>query len=355
MAIVESVRGGVEAGDLGRVLMHEHIFLFTPEIHGVYDTGWREEVGVAEAKERLKDLSACGISTIVDLTVIGHGRHIPRIQRVNAEVDINIIVATGLYTFDDLPRYINFRALGRARDQCDVLTEMFVKDIEIGIAETGVKAGMLKCATDEPGVTNGVERVLRAVAQAHQATGVPISTHTHAPTRRGLEQQDVFEQEGVDLRQVVIGHCGDTTDLGYLKELMARGSYIGMDRFGLDVVLAFEERVNTVAALCDRGYADQMVLSHDANCFNDWFPAGVMSAAAPNWSYVHITRDVVPALRQRGVTDAQINQMLIDNPRAILGREHRQLTTLRGGVGPLVPSRRPVLPIGTFSPAAPKK
>ena len=320
MAIVESVRGSIDVGDLGRVLMHEHIFLFTPEIHGVYDTGWNEEAGIAEAAEKLNDLSACGISTIVDLTVIGHGRHIPRIQRVNAEVDINIIVATGLYTFDDLPHYINFRGPGQGRDQRDVLTEMFVKDIEIGIGGTGVKAGMLKCATDEPGVTSGVERVLRAVAQAHQTTGVPISTHTHAPTRRGLEQQDIFEAEGVDLRRVVIGHCGDTTDLGYLKELMARGSYVGMDRFGLDVVLNFEDRVNTVAALCDHGYAAQMVLSHDANCFNDWFPADLMPAAVPNWNYIHIVRDVVPALKQRGVTDAQLDQMLIDNPRAILGR-----------------------------------
>ncbi len=99
---------------------------------------------------------------------------------------------------------------------------MFVRDITDGIADTGVKAGILKCATDEPGVTPGVERVLRAVAQAHRATGVPISTHTHARTRRGLEQQRIFAEEGVDLSRVVIGHSGDTTDLDYLEAVMAR-------------------------------------------------------------------------------------------------------------------------------------
>ena len=144
------------------------------------------------------------------------------------------------------------------------MTDMFVRDITEGIADTGIKAAILKCATDEPGVTPGVERVLRAVAQAHRQTGVPISTHTHAATRRGLEQQRIFAEEGVDLSRVVIGHSGDTTDLDYLEELIANGSYIGMDRFGLDTFLTTEERVDTVATMCERGHADKMVLSHDA-------------------------------------------------------------------------------------------
>src|SRR5947207_7779696 len=114
------------------------------------------------------------------------------------------------------------------------MVEMFVGRIERGITDTAVKAAILTCATDEPGVTPGVERVLRAVAQAHRRTGVPISTHTHAGTRRGLEQQRIFAEEGVDLSRVVIGHCGDTTDLDYLQELIGNGSYIGMDTFVLD-------------------------------------------------------------------------------------------------------------------------
>jgi phosphotriesterase-related protein len=193
---------------------------------------------------------------------------------------------------------------------------MFVTDIEQGIKDTGVKAAILKCATDEKGVTHGVERVLRAVAQAHRATGVPISTHTHAATRRGLEQQNVFEEEGVDLSRVVIGHSGDTTDVDYLEEIMARGSFIGMDRFGIDVILPFEDRVQIVATLCERGHADQMVLSHDASCFIDWLPEEAMQMM-PRWHYLHITNDVIPALKNRGVTDEQIDTMLIDNPRKI--------------------------------------
>jgi phosphotriesterase-related protein len=295
--------------------MHEHVFVLTPEIQMNYPT-FDEVTQVASAVARLRELKASGIDTIVDLTVIGIGRYIPRIQRVNAEANINILVATGLYTFRDVPQYFYYRAPQAKFDEPDVMVDMFVRDIQEGIGDTGVKAAILKCATDKAGVTHGVERVLRAVAVAHRATGVPISTHTHAGSRRGLEQQHIFESEGVDLSRVVIGHSGDTTDIEYLEELMARGSYIGMDRFGNDVVLPFEARVQTVATLCQRGHAGQMVLSHDAACYSDWLPDSLVDTV-PRWHYLHIGTDVVPALKQRGVTDDQIDQLLIHNPKRI--------------------------------------
>lgn len=187
-------------------------------------------------------------------------------------------------------------------DGPEIMTDMFVRDVEQGIADTGVKAGILKCATDEPGITPGVERVLRAVAQTHKRTGVPISTHTHAGLRRGLEQQRIFEEEGVDLSRVISGHSGDSTDVGYLEELIAAGSYLGMDRFGIDLILPFEDRVNIVATMCERGHADKMVLSHDANCYFDALPEELTAVATPNWHYLHIHNDVIPALKERGVT-----------------------------------------------------
>ena len=253
--------------------MHEHVFMLTPEIQRNYPEAWGDEAKrEADAISRLNELKSRGVDSIVDLTVIGLGRYIPRIARIAAATDINIVVATGFYTYNDVPMYFHFRGPGTLLDGPEIMTDMFVRDITDGIADTGIKAAILKCATDEPGVTPGVERVLRAVAQAHRQTGVPISTHTHAATRRGLEQQRIFTEEGVDLSRVVIGHCGDTTDIGYLEELIDNGSYIGMDRFGLDSFLSTEERVNTVATMCERGHADKMVLSHDASCFIDWLP-----------------------------------------------------------------------------------
>ena len=308
--MVATMRGEVAPDQLGTTLMHEHVFVLNPEVAANFPTGWDEEAAVARAVERMAELRAAGVDTIVDLTVVGIGRDIPRLQRVAEATDLQIVVATGLYTFHDLPMYFAFR-------KTDVMTEFFVEDIEAGIAGTGVRAGILKCATDEAGVTRGVERVLRAVARAHRQTGVPISTHTHAGTERGLDQQRIFAEEGVDLTRVVIGHSGDTTDLAYLEKLAGAGSYLGMDRFGLDMFLGFEERVDTVAALCRRGLAGQVVLSHDAGCHTDAFDEAVREQVAPRWHHLHITRDVVPALRQRGVTDEQLHQMLVDNPRRI--------------------------------------
>jgi phosphotriesterase-related protein len=163
-------------------------------------------------------------------------------------------------------------------------------------------------------MTDDVETVIRACARAHRGTGTPISTHTDAALRRGLEQQDVLESEGVDLSRVVIGHCGDSTDLAYLREVMARGSFIGMDRFGLEQRASFEDRVQTVVDLCLEGHADQMVLSHDAFCFGDWWP---VRPPLEHWHYRHISQDVLPELERRGVTTEQIRQMMVENPRSI--------------------------------------
>jgi phosphotriesterase-related protein len=319
MTTVATARGAIDPDALGSTLMHEHVFVLSPELQQNYDLGWDEETRVAEAIARLDELKAAGIDTIVDLTVVGLGRSMPRIKRVAEATSLNIVVATGLYTYNDLPHWFDYRGPGTPMDGEEPMVEMFTRDITEGIAGTGVKAGILKCATDRPGMTPGVERVLRAVAQTHVRTGAPISTHTDARLERGLEQQRIFLEEGVDLSRVVIGHSGDTDDLVYLEKLMDAGSYIGMDRFGVDVYLSFEARVATVAELCRRGRANQMVLSHDAACHMDWFDDALLAAATPRWNYLHISRDVLPALREQGVTEEQIDQMLVVNPRTILG------------------------------------
>ena len=322
MSTVQTVRGPIDSKQLGVTLMHEHIFVLSTEIMLNYPETWGdEEKRIEDAVARMNELYSRGVHSVVDLTVVGLGRYIPRIQRVAARTKLNIVVATGIYTYNDVPFYFHFRGPGTPFDGPEVMVDMFVKDIREGIAGTNAKAGILKCCTDQPGLTPGVERVLRAVAQAHRKTGVPISTHTHAHTKRGLEQQRVFREEGVDLSRVIIGHSGDTTDIDYLEELIANGSYIGMDRFGIDVILSFEDRVKTVARMCERGHAGKMVLSHDAACFNDWLPERDLPAALPRWHFLHIHNDVIPALKQQGVTDQQIETMLVHNPRRIFEQQ----------------------------------
>jgi phosphotriesterase-related protein len=318
MGQVNTVRGSIDDAALGTTLMHEHVFILSPDVQQNYPLGWDEDQRIDDAVGRLNELKSRGVDTIVDLTVLGLGRYVPRIAAIAARTELQIVVATGLYTYNDVPLYFSYRGPGTPLDGPEPMIDMFVRDLQIGIADTGVKAGILKCATDEAGVTPGVERVLLAVAQAHRQTGAPISTHTHAPTRQGLEQQRIFAKEGVDLERVVIGHSGDSTDLAYLEELVGNGSYLGMDRFGVDALLSFEERVSTVARMCERGHANRMVLSHDAACHNDWFDDEVVAVIQPNWRYTHISDDVIPALRAQGVTDVDLRQMLVENPIRIL-------------------------------------
>ncbi|MEV0587947.1 phosphotriesterase-related protein [Nonomuraea sp. NPDC050310] len=310
----ETVRGPV--ADLGATLMHEHVFGLSPEILW----NWPdipEQRDVEQAAAKLEALRAEGIDTIVDLTVVGLGRYVPAVQEVAALTTVNIVAATGLYTYDALPPYFGNRGPGSLFGGPERLAGFFVRDLTEGIGRTGVKAAILKCATDRPGMTPGCERVFRAVAEAHLATGAPISTHSHEPG--GLEQQRLLAACGVDLSRVIIGHAGDSTDLAYLEELLAAGSYLGMDRFGLDAITPFEQRVATVAALCERGHAGRLVLGHDSYCFNDRFDAEVVRRRHPNYHLLHLTRDVLPELRRRGVTAEQIDQMLVANPRRILG------------------------------------
>jgi phosphotriesterase-related protein len=270
--------------------------------------------------QKLSELAAQGVRTIVDPTVVGLGRYIPRIQRIAEQVpNLNIVVATGCYTYDDVPFFFHYRgpALNEAvgAELPDPMVDMFVDDITDGIAGTGVKAGMLKCAIDHQGLTAGVERVMRAVAKAHHQTGKPITVHTHPVSRTGLDVKRVLcDEEGVDPRRVVLGHSGDTTDADHLTELAEAGFVLGMDRFGINLDTTFEARADIVVEMCRRGFADQMVLSQDASCYIDWIDPNVM-AVLTQWNYLHIEKDVLPYLRSHGVSENQITTMLVDVPR----------------------------------------
>jgi len=311
--MVETARGPVDPARLGRTLMHEHVFVLNPEMLVNATPEWDEDAAVEQAVGELAALYDTGVHTIADPTVLGLGRDVRRVLRVAERVPVQIIAATGIYTYNDVPFYWRLRlpdAGGR-----DPMTELFVRDITEGIGGTAVKAAFLKCAIDTDGMTPGVERVMRAVAAAHRETGVPVTVHTDVHNEGGRLAQDLLRSEGVDLTRVVIGHSGDSTDLDYLRRLLDAGSILGMDRFGIDVLLPFEQRVATVAALCEQGYAGQLVLAHDAACVIDWFSPERRKQRSPRWHFTHISDDVLPALRAAGVTDEQIDTMLVANPR----------------------------------------
>lgn len=320
MTAVETVKGPVDVDVLGPTLMHEHVFVLTPDVMRNYgDQWWDEEERVADAIEKLRAVKALGIDTIVDPTVVGLGRDIPRVARINAEVDLNIIVATGLYTFDEIPHFFHYRGPDTLLGGPELMVEMFLRDIREGIGDTGVKAAFLKCVVEERGLTPDQTRVHRAIVEAHRETGVPITVHTNAAHQTGRQAVEFFAKEGVDLTKVVVGHAGDSNDIGYLTWIMDQGATIGCDRFGIDLFNPTADRIATIVTLCARGYADRIVLAHDAACYMDFFSgeAGqqALATVTPNWHFRHISEDVLPALREQGVSAEQITTMMVGNPR----------------------------------------
>jgi phosphotriesterase-related protein len=316
MTVVETVRGPVDASRLGPTLMHEHLFVLEPEALHNYGhlwgaSYWDEESRVAEAIQKLRALREAGIETIVDPTVPGLGRYVPRIQRVCAEVELNVVVATGVYAFLELPNFLRYRST-------DDIAEIFVREIREGIDDTGVRAAFLKCAVEEHGLVGDVPRMVGAVAAASLETGAPITVHTNAEARSGLWALEAFAAEGVDASKIVVAHAGDSNDLDYLRALADQGAILGCDRFGIEHFNPLERRLETLSALVAEGYSDRIILSHDAACFIDFFTGdGKFSDERP--SYLLVSQTVVPALLEAGVTREQVEAMLVENPRRYFG------------------------------------
>ena len=317
MDTVETVLGPVGLAELGPTLMHEHVFVLDQEAlqnygHAWGASYWDEDVGVADAVAKLRRLRGSGIRTIVDPTAPGLGRYIPRIQRVNAEVDLNIIVASGVYAFLELPSFLAYRS-------DDALIELFVREIREGIDDTGVKAAFLKCAVEEHGIIADVPRILAVVAATAVETGVPVMVHTNAPAKTGLLALDALTKAGVDPKRIVIAHMGDSNDLEYIRAVADTGASIGCDRFNIEHFNPDANRIETLTALLAEGYADRVHLGHDAACFFDFMFENPYFADE-HADYLHISTKILPALLDAGVTQAQIDQMLIENPQRFFSR-----------------------------------
>jgi phosphotriesterase-related protein len=312
MAQVETVTGPIGLDDLGTTLIHEHLSMRSEPVPGQFPHLYDEEAGFTRALETAKALVDQGVKTIGDPSCLYHGRDVRLMQLVAEESGLQVVACTGIYTYNELPQYF------KNRDE-DHMAEAFVHDVEQGIQGTEIKAAFLKCAVDEPGITDDVGKVLRACARASRQTGRPLMVHSHPATRRGLEIMDVLDEEDVDPATVQIAHTGDTDDVEYIEELLERGPFIGMDRYGVEVILADEKRNATVMTLLERGHADRMFLSADACAEFDWFPTELVEQATPNWKSTHVFDEIVPQLREAGMTDEQLDHMLVENPKRWLG------------------------------------
>jgi phosphotriesterase-related protein len=292
--------------------MHEHVFILDPDALASFGSHfgeryWDEDARVADAIAALRRLRAAGIETIVDPTAFGLGRDIPRIQRVNAGVELNIVVATGVYAFLELRGFLAYRT-------GDWIVDLFVREIREGIGDTGVKAAFLKCAVDRYGLVGDVPRILSLVAAAAVETDAPVMVHTYAATHTGLVALDALVRDGVDPRRVVVAHAGDSNDLGYLRAIADTGASLGCDRFNIEHFNPDEDRIRTLVALVEAGYVDRIHLGHDAATFHD-FMIGNPLFVDEHPNYLHLSTRILPRLLAAGITQQQLDQMLVENPR----------------------------------------
>jgi phosphotriesterase-related protein len=321
MATVETVAGQIDVEDLGLTLIHEHFFSSDEAVTAQWPHVRERDQEFELAMESAQAVKSHGVKTVVEPTAMLLGRDARASQRLAQESGLQIVLCTGIYTYDHLPQFF----INRSEDY---IADLFVHDIEQGIQGTDIKAAFLKCAADEPGVNERVEKVHRAVARASLRTGAPIMAHSRPASNTGPRQVEIFLEEGVGPEKIHIAHTGDTDDLDYIQGLLDKGVWIGMDRYGIDLFLPTPKRNATLLELLNRGYAERMFLSQDfdipiANGL-DWYPPEVVeqlqaSGAANDWSMTFLFETVIPTLKEGGMTDDQLHTMMVDNPKRWLG------------------------------------
>jgi phosphotriesterase-related protein len=326
---VQTVTGPVDAAELGRTLVHEHIRISYWGEEYDRGEGWNRAETVAIAVDKMTELLDAGFRTFVDPCPIELGRDPELYAEIAQRSGMNIVCTTGFYTEHmgwGLPVY------WRARDPEEV-AEHYVAELTEGIAGTGgIRPGAIKAATGLD-VTDAERRMLTGAALAQHETSVAIITHTEN-SRHGDVQQDIFESGGAELGRVLIGHQDEQEDVAPIRKLAERGTFVGIDRIGLEILAPDVRRADHVATLVREGFTNQVCLSQDHICALTaprsimWTPPEARArraemAEAIAWQvtkrpYTYIVTDFVPMLKERGVTDADVERIFVDNPRRLL-------------------------------------
>jgi phosphotriesterase-related protein len=322
MSVINTVLGPIAPEKLGLTLAHEHI------LAGY--CGWECDA-LSRPYDREKIVKICvkmaepvkqyGVKSIVDATPIDLGRDVEVMKEVSDKLGVNIICSTGMYT-EELGRWAYFkqRSHNRIGDPEVELYETYLKELTKGIGTTGVKAGVIKVATGLNKISDCEMASLKAAARAQKETGVPIITHTEAGTM-GPQQIDVLISEGADPKKIMCGHMCGNGSIEYHLAVLGKGVNVSFDRFGIEMIMPDAVRTATLIGLLGLGYADRILLSHDfIGCGTG--RGGSMPEEdrkmLANWSYTHIFRNIIPALKRAGITDDQINTMTVENPRRLL-------------------------------------
>ncbi|MCL2779980.1 MAG: phosphotriesterase [Actinomycetia bacterium] len=307
--MINTATGPVAAAELGPTFMHEHVCCADWSMRMSFGARFFSFDQVADAAVALytKMRDECGVTTVVDGTPINLGRDPRLIRAVSERTGVRFVVSSGFYY--QMEPGLMFRPE-------DEIVELLAEECEHGIEGTGIRPRIMKTAVDVPGLTPYLRKILSAVGRVAARAGLPLFCHHNPALGDGGDILDIFEGVGVAPERVILGHSGDSDDLDYLRRMLDRGCYLGMDRFGYcDITLSMERRVAAIAALCAEGWAHRMFLSHDLAAYlamgGGWDPADA-TGQSPDYTLIHT--QVRPALAAAGVSQAVFDQMMVDNP-----------------------------------------
>ncbi len=323
MKFVNCVSESKASNQLGRTLMHEHFLFGYCGFQGDATLGgFNEEAYTDACIQAVKDARAYGIETIVDATTNECGRNVRFLKKISDMTGMNIICSTGYYfQAESSYAYWNFRK-GFADIEQEIY-ELMLTEVTKGIEGTDIKAGVIKLASSLNEITPMEEHFFKAAARVQRDTGVVIITHTQQGTM-GPEQADLLISNGASPDKIAIGHMCGSSNITYHEEVLKKGVYVNLDRFGLQGELFHtptdEQRMDVIKALVDKGYGDKILLGHDSVNVNLGRPIVMtpfMQEALKDANIRTIGAKVLPGLKKRGMSESAIEKLLTDNPRAI--------------------------------------
>lgn len=300
-ATIHTVRGPLDPATLGRTLAHEHIFCDFYRVTGNLDHLLNDEdLAVAE----LDALARAGGQAVVECTTPDLGRNPAGLRRVAERTGLHVIMGTGWYRQPYYPEHID-------RTPTRSLAAGMVVELTEGVDGTDIRAGIIgEIGAHGSYVTAQEERVLRAAARAQHATGAPITTHASMyPV--GLAQLAILAEEGVDLSRAIIGHCDTFLDREYHLAILEQGAYVQFDTVGRVHMNPDERRADALVALVRLGWVERLLVSSDRCYRSDLHAFGGLG-------YDVVFRRFFGLLRERGVSDAELDRMTIENPRRVL-------------------------------------
>ena len=300
---IHTIKGPIEIDALDLILPHEHLFT---DLRGpwIADYARGEPAAVVKVVEPyLAEASAAGITALVECSTVGVGRNLPVLRSLSEVTSIHIIAPTGVYRDAYIPETL------REINEHD-LAELWRTELTEGIEGTSIRAGFIKLAMSDDGPTTLEIRNLKAAARASQNTGAVIASHTIGG-KVARKEMDVLEEAGLDLHRFIWIHAQTEPDISILKETARRGAYVELDSVGAPYQ-SQTELLDTAIALIEAGFADHLLLSHDAGWYNPAHRDGLPEEGFRG--YTALTGDFLPGLTKRGINEEQVRLITVNNP-----------------------------------------